>query len=203
MPAVEIQAGMAGAGPSPAAIARAILAQDDASRIGFEAIRAHHLPMLADWLSRPHWQTWWGDPDQELDHIRDMVEGRDGTQPYLILVEGIPSGYIQVWFIGPHQIPEWAQDNPWLMALPADAVGVDLSLADPDRLSQGLGSSALKAFVARLRAAGCRTIIIDPDPENGRAVAAYRKAGFVPVPALEGRTDGVLILHHSMDDSLS
>ena len=75
-----------------------------------------------------------------------------------------------------------------------DAVGVDLSVADPSRLSQGLGSAVLRAFVDGLRAEGHRTIIIDPDPDNGRAVAAYRKAGFRPVPHLERRTEGVLIM---------
>ncbi len=85
------------------------------------------------------------------------------------------------------------------MELPADAVGVDLSIADGARLSKGLGSGALRRFARSLRAKGHRTIIIDPDPDNARAVAAYRKAGFQPVPHLEGRTDGVLIMQFQED----
>jgi len=52
-----------------------------------------------------------------------------------------------------------------------------------------------------LRAEGHMTIIIDPDPANGRAVAAYRKAGFRPVPYLEGRTPGVLIMQFHAEDA--
>jgi aminoglycoside 6'-N-acetyltransferase len=168
--------------------------------IRFDPVRAADLPMLAEWLSRPHWRAWWGDPDEELGFIRDMVEGREGlTSPFIFFVDRVPLGYIQHWPIGLHQTPEWAEDNPWLMELPAEAVGVDLSIANPDRLGQGIGTAVLRAFVARLRQEGHETIIIDPDPENARAVAAYRKAGFSPVPHLEGRTDGVLIMQHQPD----
>jgi aminoglycoside 6'-N-acetyltransferase len=163
--------------------------------IAFRPVRPDDFPMLTEWLSRPHWREWWGDPTVELGYIRDMVEGRDPhCDPFIFEVDREPLGYIQVWRIGPHQTPEWAGDNPWLMELPADAVGVDLSVAAADRLSQGIGSSVLRAFAGRLAAEGRRTIVIDPDPDNARAVAAYRKAGFRPVPHLEGRTEGVLIM---------
>lgn len=169
-------------------------------RIGFRPVAEGDLPMLADWLGRPHWRDWWGDPETELGYIRDMVEGRDPhCDPFLILLDGRPEGYIQRWRIGPHQTPEWAEANPWLMALPADAVGVDLSLAQPELLSRGVGSGALRAFASSLWAEGRRTIIIDPDPDNLRAVACYRKAGFRPIPALEGRTEGVLIMQFQPD----
>ena len=97
---------------------------------------------------------------------------------------GAPIGYIQYWFVGHHQNAEWIAEHPWLAELPADAVGVDLSIGDAARLSQGIGSAALAAFARRLQADGHRTIVIDPDPANARAVRAYAKAGFRPVPRL-------------------
>jgi RimJ/RimL family protein N-acetyltransferase len=170
-------------------------------RIDFTPVRADDLPLLSEWLRRPHWREWWGDPEVELGYIRDMVEGREATLPFLFHLDGVPSGYIQLWFIGPHQIPDWADNNPWLLELPADAVGVDLSIADPGQLSRGIGSAVLRTFVDRLRQEGHTTIIIDPDPSNARAVAAYRKAGFRPVPHLEGRTEEVLIMQHRMSQN--
>jgi aminoglycoside 6'-N-acetyltransferase len=105
-------------------------------------------------------------------------------------------GYIQVWRIGPHQTDEWTKDNPWLMELPSQAVGVDLSIGEADKLSNGIGSAVLRRFVENLKAEGHTAIIIDPDPANTRAVRAYTKAGFRPIPHLAGRTDGVLIMQH-------
>jgi len=165
-------------------------------RIGFAPVTPDHYPLLRKWLGEPHMLEWWGDPEEEFGFIRDMVEGRDTTRPFLITVDGKPVGYIQYWFIGHHQNESWIADHPWLAEFPTETVGVDLSIGEADRLSQGIGTAALTAFVRRLRDDGFRTIIIDPDPGNARAVRAYTKAGFRPVPRLEGRTRDVLIMQY-------
>lgn len=168
----------------------------DPDPIDFVPVAREHYPLLRTWLAAPHMQEWWGDPEEELGFIRDMVEGRDTTRPFLFVVNGVPLGYIQYWFIGHHQNEPWTKDHPWLLELPSDTIGVDLSIGDPARLSQGIGARALAQFVAMLRARGHDRIIIDPDPGNGRAVRAYRKAGFRPVPHLLGRTGDTLIMQH-------
>lgn len=168
----------------------------DPNQISFVPVEPRHYPLLQKWLDEPHIQEWWGDPEEELGFIRDMVEGRDTTRPFLIALEGQPIGYIQYWFIGHHQNAQWIRDHPWLAELPAQTIGVDLSIGHPEKLSKGIGSAALSAFVARLREEGHATIIIDPDPSNQRAVRAYTKAGFRPVPHLEGLTGDVLIMQH-------
>lgn len=168
----------------------------DRGSIGFIPVAAEHYPLLRQWLGAPHMQEWWGDPDEELSFIRDMVEGRDTTRPFLIVLEGEPIGYIQYWFVGHHQNEQWAKDNPWLMEFPSETVGVDLSIGDPQLLSRGIGSAALAAFVRMLRSEGHASIIIDPDPDNQRAVRAYTRAGFRPVTHLQGRTGGTLIMQY-------
>jgi aminoglycoside 6'-N-acetyltransferase len=165
--------------------------------IGFRPATPADYPLLARWLEAPHLSVWWGDPEEELGLIRDMVEGRDTTRPFIIELDGAAVGYIQCWFVGHHQNAAWIAEHPWLAELPSDAVGVDLSLGDPAQLSRGIGSAALAAFARRLRAEGHRTIVIDPDPGNVRAVRAYAKAGFRPVPGLVGRTGDVLLMQYS------
>jgi RimJ/RimL family protein N-acetyltransferase len=167
-------------------------------RISFIPVEAAHYPLLRKWLGEPHMQEWWGEPDEELGFIRDMVEGRDTTRPFLIVLDGTPVGYAQYWFIGHHQNAEWVADHPWLAELPPDTVGVDLSIGDATQLSQGIGSAALKSVVTELRRQGYTNIIIDPDPTNARAVRAYAKAGFWPIPHLQGRTGDVLIMQHAL-----
>ncbi len=171
-------------------------------RISFEPVSERHYDLLRSWLDRPHWREWWGDPDTEFGYIRDMVEGRDTHgRPFIFSVDGTAAGYIQYWFLGPHQTEEWSRDNPWLMEFPSNTVGVDLSIGDAASLSKGHGSQALRSFVRMLRSMGHDTIIIDPDPQNLRAVRAYEKAGFVAVPRLRGRYDDVLIMQHALKDS--
>ncbi len=167
----------------------------------FRPMAADDLPLMRSWLVQPHVAQWWGDPDTELGYIRDMLEGRDTTRPFIFSVDGEPVGYIQYWFIGHHQNATWIADHPWLAELPSDAVGVDLSIGEPGRLSRGIGSAVLRAFTERLLAQGYRTVIIDPDPANGRAVRAYERAGYRAIPRLLGRTGDTLIMQYQPETS--
>jgi aminoglycoside 6'-N-acetyltransferase len=162
----------------------------------FHPMSAADLPLMRRWLERPHVREWWGDPETELGYIRDMIEGRDTTRPFIFSVDGEPAGYIQYWFIGHHQNATWIASHPWLAELPSDAIGVDLSIGDPDMLSLGVGSGVLRAFAEHLVRLGHRTIVIDPDPANGRAVRAYEKAGFRDIPRLRGRTGDTLLMQY-------
>lgn len=164
----------------------------------FQPVAHEHLPLLASWMKRSHWREWWGEPEIELSYIVDMVEGRDSTRPYLFSCGGQPAGYIQVWFVGDWQNQSWIAENPWLAELPSDAVGVDLSIGEEHMLSRGIGSAVLREFSERLARQGHETIVIDPDPENRRAVRAYEKAGFRPIPRLLGRTGDSLIMQFDL-----
>lgn len=157
--------------------------------IEFRPVTPADYPLLEVWLNAPHWQEWWGDPETELGYIRDMVEGRDTTRPYLFLVDGRPTGYIQNWYIGEHLEEPWLSKAPWLAQVPADSIGVDMSIGDAANLSRGLGSAVLKAFTERLRAEGHETILIDPDIANRRAIRAYEKAGFRPLTVSRESSD--------------
>ncbi len=170
-----------------------------AHNITFQPVTAAHYGMLRDWLNRPHMREWWGEPETELGYIKDMVEGRDTTRPFLIMLDGKAVGYIQYWHVGHHQNETWVKDNPWLMEFPAETVGVDLSIGDPENLSQGIGTAALEAFTLILREMGFETIIIDPDPDNRRAVRAYEKAGYHPIPRFQGKTGDVLLMQHGLN----
>lgn len=171
-----------------------------ASSLDFRAMTAEDLPLVRRWLDMPHMLEWWGEPESELSHIKDMIEGRDTTRPFIFSLGGEPIGYIQYWFIGHHQNDTWLADNPWLAELPPETIGVDLSIGEPENVSRGFGSQVLRAFVESLVREGHRTIIIDPDPANARAVRAYEKAGFRVIPELLGRSgDSLLMKFHPTD----
>jgi aminoglycoside 6'-N-acetyltransferase len=173
----------------------------EAPVIGFRPVGPADIPMLDRWMRQPHWREWWGDSDEEIRFVHDMIEGRDTTRPFIFTADGEDVGYIQYWFIGHHRNEAWLADNPWLGVLPPETIGVDLSIGPGDRLSKGLGTAALVAFVTMLREAGFSRIIIDPDPKNLRAVRAYEKAGFRAIPELLGRSGDSLIMRHFQPDS--
>lgn len=174
--------------------------QADAIDITFRPVSRSDLPMLSDWMETAHWRKWWGDPDEELGFIRDMIDGKDTTQPFVFEVGGEPLGYIQYWFVGEHQTETWATDNPWLMEFSPETIGVDLSIGPADRLSRGLGSTALREFARARVEDGYRTIIIDPDPGNDRAIRAYEKAGFRPIERLRGKYADVHLMQYELNE---
>lgn len=170
-------------------------------QISFEPVTHDHLPMLKGWLESPHMREWWGEPKEELGFIENMIEGHDSTRPYIFRADDEPAGYIQYWFVGHHQNEKWLQDNPWLTALPQDAIGVDLSIGEPEKLSKGIGSTVLARFSRQLSDQGYQTIIIDPDAANHRAIRAYEKAGYRPVAELKDKTGGTLIMKYHLEET--
>jgi len=163
---------------------------------------AADLPLMKRWLEMPHMREWWGDPETELGYIRDMIEDRDTTRPFIFSVDGEPVGYIQYWFIGHHQNAEWFADHPWLAELPAETIGVDLSIGEPANLSRGFGSAALRTVC---RAPDRRRL---PDnhhrPRSGkqaRRQGLCKNAGFRAVPRLVGRSGDALIMQYQPTES--
>ncbi|MEM8876323.1 MAG: GNAT family N-acetyltransferase [Pseudomonadota bacterium] len=169
--------------------------------ISFVPVTASDLPQLRRWMDMPHWREWWGDPEVEIEQIRGMVEGRDTTRPYLFHLDGAPIGYIQFWFIADARYEPWITEAPWIMELPNEAVGLDLSIGSENALSKGLGSRALRQLAMQLWGDGHRQIVIDPDPKNGRAVRAYEKAGFRVMPEFESRTGDCLLMRFHPDNN--
>lgn len=164
--------------------------------VTFRPVTLADLTMLRGWMEQAHWREWWGDPKDECAMIRDMIERRDTTRPFIFRIDDRDCGYIQVWIVGDQMFEPWLTQAPWMRDLPDGAVGVDLSVGDASDLGKGIGSVVLRHFVAMLRGQGRTEIFIDPDPANRRAVRAYEKAGFAVWPELAGRTSDVLIMRH-------
>ncbi len=60
---------------------------------------------------------------------------------------------------------------------------IDLWLADESLCSKGYGTVAIRALLDRLgRELGIHTALIRPSRENARAIRAYAKCGFSPMP---------------------
>ena len=132
---------------------------------------------MQTWLVEPHMRQWWGETEPALAELRQAID-EPSTDPFLILIDGLPAGYIQSYDI--HAEP----DHPY-RDQPHGSVGIDLSLGEADLLGAGHGPRIIEAFVARLFAAGAPRIVIDPAPDNTRAIRAYEKAHF---RALDRRT---------------
>lgn len=144
-------------------------------------------PLLRGWLAQPHVRGWWGDPEEEIALIEEDIE--DGpTDMRLVALAGHPFAYVQDY-------PAHHWNMPHYAAFPPGTRGMDTLLGDPAFLGQGHAARYLRQRCAELVAEGAAAVVIDPSPDNERAVRAYRRAGFVPrgiVPCEDG--DPVLVM---------
>ena len=160
-------------------------------RLTFRPLEVADLPMLRDWLSRPHWTEWWGSPDAlkvvKIDYGAWIADPSQ-VQPHIALLDGKPLGYIQSY------IAMGSGGGWWEHETDPGVRGIDQSLADAAQLNRGLGTTMVRAFVKKLfEDPQVTRIQTDPDPRNARAIRCYEKAGFRAVEQVQ-TPDGVALL---------
>lgn len=141
---------------------------------GFPRLTRTDYPLIRDWLSRPHIGGWWGAPEEEITLIEEDIDrnGAPGaTDMRLVTWEGTPFAYVQDYALCSYPQPQFA-------AFPDNARAMDTFIGAPAFLGRGHAAAYLRQRALALKAAGAPTVVIDPDPANARAIAAYRRAGF-------------------------
>jgi RimJ/RimL family protein N-acetyltransferase len=141
------------------------------------------MPMLHQWLQRPHVAEWWMPTPTLEEVIEDFTPltragGRD--QGYIALEGPREVGYIQSYLVNDAG-DGWSEDEH-----DTGARGIDQFLADGEDVGRGLGTTMVRAFVARLfEDPSVTQIQTDPDPRNARAIRCYEKAGFRAVQEVD------------------
>ncbi len=137
----------------------------------FRPLEKRDLTMVKTWLAAPHWQEWWGKPDEETLHIEAHIDSIS-VEPFIIELDGAPIGYLQSYD------PHMEDDHPY-QDQPFGTLGIDLSIGEAALLHKGHGPRILDAFAQLMFSEGVPRLIIDPDPANRAAIRAYEKAGFI------------------------
>ena len=135
----------------------------------FRPMVSADLPMLKRWLQTPHVSAWWHDPAEQFELVSGDLDHPDMAQ-FIVSAEGRPFGYLQCYNLSP-----W---NTGFGPQPPGTRGLDQFIGEPDMIDRGHGSAFIRAFAERLLANDTPRIVIDPAPDNARAIRAYEKAGF-------------------------
>ena len=140
----------------------------------------HDLPMLHDWLNRPHVVEWWGGDEarpslaEVREHYLPRVLAKEHVTPYIAMLGEEPIGYAQSY------VALGSGDGWWEDETDPGVRGIDQSLANPAQLGKGLGTKLVRALVELLFSDPDVTKVqTDPAPNNLRAIRCYEKAGFV------------------------
>ena len=148
--------------------------------VTFLPMREADVPLLHEWIHRPHVAAWWGRGDTH-DSVEDTkqkylprLEYRSAAKGYIALVSGEPIGFIQSY------VAIDCGDGWWEDEIDPGVRGIDQFLCDSDTLGNGLGSRMVAAFVRKLFADPAVTKVqADPDPRTSERFAATRRRAFV------------------------
>jgi aminoglycoside 6'-N-acetyltransferase len=124
-------------------------------------VEASDVDLLVAWHADPDVSRFWDDETFAREAMLERI-GRPDVAPYIVLAEGSPIGYLQVW---------WE----------ADGGGLDMFLV-PSARGRGLGPDAGRAMAQHLLDEhGWTRVTVDPYAWNERALRGWRNAGFVEV----------------------
>jgi aminoglycoside 6'-N-acetyltransferase len=135
----------------------------------FRPMTADDLPLVQRWLALPHVREWWGDPDEQYALVSGDLD-EPAMDQFIVSASGNSFGYLQCY-----DLTGW---NTGFGPQPQGTRGIDLFIGSPGMIELGHGSALIRSFVDDLLGKGLPRVVTDPDPDNGRAVRAYQKAGF-------------------------
>jgi len=127
------------------------------------------LPLIKRWLETPHVREWWHDPAEQFELVSGDLGHPDMAQ-FIVITATRSFAYLQCY-----NISAW---DSGFGPQPDGTRGLDQFIGEVDMLERGHGSAFIRAFAERLLSNGTPRVVIDPDPNNPRAIRAYEKAGF-------------------------
>jgi RimJ/RimL family protein N-acetyltransferase len=160
-------------------------------RIGFRRMTEADLSLLGRWLAADHVAPWWGPaPAREAltAHYLPYIRREKAADPYLILINGAPVGYIQTFRIADWP-SYWPPGKPY--SAEPESAGIDLLIGEKDMVGRGLGTQVIQEFVrdivfARPEVQACYT---DPATDNLASRRAFRNAGFADLGPIDAPGD--------------
>jgi aminoglycoside 6'-N-acetyltransferase len=155
-----------------------------AVRYDFTPMTATDLPLIKRWLESAHVSEWWHDAAEQFELVSGDLDHPDMAQ-FIVGTDARRFAYLQCY-----NISAW---DAGFGPQPAGTRGLDQFIGEPDMLNRGHGSAFIREFAERLLADGTPRVVIDPDPDNARAIRAYEKAGFIK-DRLVDTPDGVALL---------
>jgi RimJ/RimL family protein N-acetyltransferase len=162
--------------------------------ITFRPLDWGDLPMLCEWIARPHVSEWW-DAAPSLAECQaeygPLISGEVSHRAYVALIDGAPLGFIQSYVPAECHGEGW-----WLDEHDPGVRGIDQFLSEAGQLGRGLGTAMVREFADRLFDDPAVTRVqTDPSPLNARAIRCYEKAGFRAIREVETLDGPALLMY--------
>jgi aminoglycoside 6'-N-acetyltransferase len=152
-----------------------------AGEITYRALAEADLPLMADWLNRPHVSPFFQREPISAAEVAAKygryIRRELPTYSSLALFDGTPFGYLQCY-----RVADWPEFQVTISV--DDGVSVDLFIGDPDFLGKGVGRRMLEGYVDQVAHPlhpAEPVCWIGHELENTAARRCSAAAGFAPV----------------------
>ena len=139
------------------------------------------LPLMTDWLNRPHLRTFFQREPISADEVAakygSYIRHEEPTHSSLALLDGTPFGYLQCY-----RVADWPDFQATIAV--DGGVSVDLFIGEIDLIGKGVGRRMLQGYVEEVALRlhpGERICWIGHELENIAARRCSAAAGFTPV----------------------
>lgn len=152
----------------------------------FTPLASQHFPLILKWFNLPHVSQWY-EPNvawdliqihHKYDHYTRGLTEHEGIlkaiHAHVIFYSEMPIGYIQHY--NAHDFLD-AKTHVG-KSFPLSLAGLDLFIGEPTHLGKGLSQEIIKAYLERHVFDTYDYVMVDPVPENKRAIHVFQKAGF-------------------------
>jgi ribosomal protein S18 acetylase RimI-like enzyme len=145
--------------------------------LAFRRLGIEDLQQLYLWLGRPHVAKWYATPPgsfaEMVARYGPRTEPACAVRSFIVRVDGVDCGYAQAYPVA--EFSGYARE----LDCAADAVGIDLFIADAWRLGHGLGTRVARRFVdEEVFDRGVPECIAGPSEGNAAAIRTFERAGF-------------------------
>ena len=133
--------------------------------------------LISRWFHSPHVSEFWGDAPANIRDFRSAMTGvcalfnywigRDDTIPFCLLITTDAT----------RDTPEHLES---LLPETGEAWTLDVLIGPPEYVGRGIATQMLESFLSHIQYQNraLRTVLIDPEANNSRAIHVYEKAGF-------------------------
>jgi len=150
-------------------------------QIAYRPLAEADLPLMADWLNRPHLRAFYQREPISLAAVAakygPRIRREVPTHSWLAILAGAPFGYLQCY-----RVADWAD---WRGTIGVDhGVSIDLFIGEAALIGHGVGRRMLAGYVDQVafpQHPDERLCWIGHELENAAARGCSAAAGFVPV----------------------
>ncbi|MDP7212738.1 MAG: GNAT family N-acetyltransferase [Dehalococcoidia bacterium] len=160
-------------------------------KISFRPLTMSDLDNVVRWSLDREVAFWWHESDTPEEDIRSNWESRarggdEKTRIFIISLDSTDIGVIQTYRVVdyPDHMAELQTD---------DSAGVDVFIGLPEWRNRGVGSALIRQFLSEIVFAdpSIQRCVIDPEPDNRRAIRAYENAEFQHVRSYRSEVNDV------------